>query len=357
LVGALTVVIGLDAAEAADGMVEINQSSAMAGNVTTGDAAGWPVDIWEPGSYLLTGNLTVPDGNTTAIIIRHDNVTLDLNGFVIQGPETAGSGDGVQVTFSVSPLLGLGVTIRNGSIRGMGRDGILAVNGPTFIESVRSMSNGQNGLDICQGTVGCSVRNSAAFKNGDVGIKMSSLGGSIIDSTATTNGGDGIVSFDESLVRGNTAWLNGDDGIHVIHGNTVADNVVNDNDSAGIKVADGNTVRGNTAFENDGAGITVNEGNTIHGNTSRANGSDGIFGNGGSNVYGNTTTNNTGHGISVNGPSRIYGNTSSFNTRAGLRMQANVGFAENVMAGNGEGNIQSGTSMGTNFCETNTTCP
>jgi hypothetical protein len=38
-------------------------------------------------------------------------------------------------------------------------------------------------------------------------------------------------------------------------------------------------------------------------------------------------------------------------------MQANVGSAENVMKGNGEGNIQSGPSMGTHFCETNTTCP
>ena len=38
-------------------------------------------------------------------------------------------------------------------------------------------------------------------------------------------------------------------------------------------------------------------------------------------------------------------------------MQATVGYAENVLVGNGEGNVESGTQMGTNFCETNTTCP
>lgn len=59
---------------------------ALNGNVTPGDSAGFPVTISLPGSYRLSGNLTVPDADTDAILITADNITLDLNGFTIAGP-------------------------------------------------------------------------------------------------------------------------------------------------------------------------------------------------------------------------------------------------------------------------------
>jgi hypothetical protein len=65
---------------AVDGVVLINQSQALAGNITPGDAPGFPVTISQSGSYRLTGNLIIPDANTTAIQITAENVTLDLNG-------------------------------------------------------------------------------------------------------------------------------------------------------------------------------------------------------------------------------------------------------------------------------------
>ena len=71
---------------AVDGIVLIDQSHALAGGITPGDAAGFPVTISQPGSYRLSGNLIVPDMNTTAIVITADGVTLDLNGFSIMGP-------------------------------------------------------------------------------------------------------------------------------------------------------------------------------------------------------------------------------------------------------------------------------
>ena len=72
---------------AVDGVVLINQASALAGNVTPGDTPGFPVTISQPGSYRLAGNLTVPDANTTAIeVTATGQVTVDLNGFVISGP-------------------------------------------------------------------------------------------------------------------------------------------------------------------------------------------------------------------------------------------------------------------------------
>src|SRR5262249_58909727 len=69
------------------GQVEINQTTALAGNVTPGDAAGFPVTLSVGGSYKLTGNLSVPDADTTALIITADYVTLDLNGFSLRGKQ------------------------------------------------------------------------------------------------------------------------------------------------------------------------------------------------------------------------------------------------------------------------------
>src|SRR5947199_6672479 len=71
---------------AVDGVVLIDQNRALAGGVTPGDAPGFPVTISLAGSYRLSGNLTVPNANTTAISITSDNVTIDLNGFSIIGP-------------------------------------------------------------------------------------------------------------------------------------------------------------------------------------------------------------------------------------------------------------------------------
>ncbi len=70
-------------AYAIDGQMLINQSTVMA-------AGGFPYKIMQPGSYKLTGNLTMtttPGGNISgidvAIGIISNQVTLDLNGFTI----------------------------------------------------------------------------------------------------------------------------------------------------------------------------------------------------------------------------------------------------------------------------------
>ncbi len=70
----VTFVLGVPALWAADGVIEINQATVEANG-------GFPYVISEPGSYKLTGHLSVL--NTTAIEVRADDVTLDLNGFAI----------------------------------------------------------------------------------------------------------------------------------------------------------------------------------------------------------------------------------------------------------------------------------
>lgn len=97
---------------AVDGVILIDQNKALAGSVTPGDAAGFPVTISQPGSYRLSGNLTVP-GGTDGIVIGTSGVTLDLNGFSIN---KSGGPGGQAITDNEVALSR--ITIRNGQING-----------------------------------------------------------------------------------------------------------------------------------------------------------------------------------------------------------------------------------------------
>lgn len=80
--------------------------------------------ISQPGSYYLTNNLTGESGKR-GIEIDVGNVTLDLNGFTLQG--VSGSANGVYFAYAADN----NVTVRNGTICGWGGGGIyhLARNG------------------------------------------------------------------------------------------------------------------------------------------------------------------------------------------------------------------------------------
>ena len=99
---------------AVDGVILIDQARALAGNVTPGDAPGFPVTISQPGSYRLSSNLTVPSGQN-GIQVAAQLVSIDLNGFSITTqPQTSLVG-GIVTDGVVAPL---GISIRNGSIMG-----------------------------------------------------------------------------------------------------------------------------------------------------------------------------------------------------------------------------------------------
>ena len=111
-VAATILSLGASPALAVDGVIEINQAAALAGGITPCDAPGFPVTISQPGSYRLTSNLIVPDAATNGIQITANDVTLDLNGFSIIGPNTctpnpvrctfSGGGIGVMAIMSIS---------------------------------------------------------------------------------------------------------------------------------------------------------------------------------------------------------------------------------------------------------------
>jgi hypothetical protein len=229
---------------AVDGVVLIDQNRALAGNVTPGDSAGFPVTISVAGSYRLAGNLTVPNANTTALSITADNVTIDLNGFSIVGPTVCsgnplfcsptGTGVGVDARSQFS------ITVINGSVRGMGNTGIYAGYG-AHIEKVSVMSNGQDGIAVS--------------------------GGSVSGSTALYNGRTGITA-NLSVISGNSATFNGGDGIVAFVG-TVSGNIAGENARFGFNLGFCPSVMlGNTAFNNTGGNVnfTIGEGCVFTGN-------------------------------------------------------------------------------------------
>ena len=75
----------MNVAHGVDGVVLINQAKALAGNVTPGDAPGFPVTLSRRGSYRLSGNLRVAR-DTNGLEVAAEDITIDLNGFTIRGP-------------------------------------------------------------------------------------------------------------------------------------------------------------------------------------------------------------------------------------------------------------------------------
>jgi hypothetical protein len=96
--------------------------------------ASSPVTISQPGSYYLTQNLTVSNGN--GIKITTNGVTLDLNGFTISSTEiSVTTNSGILLKLSnVSESALSDITIRNGHIRGgVTNDGSGVYSGGGFV--------------------------------------------------------------------------------------------------------------------------------------------------------------------------------------------------------------------------------
>jgi parallel beta-helix repeat protein len=246
-----------------------------------------PYTITNPGSYYLAGNLTGIAGSD-GIVIKTNDVTLDLKGFTLRG--VAGSDNGINV---LNPVRNL--AIRNGVVETWGAYGVNAVNGNSGeLERLRASNCSSLGLVVgdnwtvlgCSASgntyqgiyVGnnCTIKDCNAKNNGNAGIvagglncvisgcvASGSLGGfslasySIIEdcvATGNTNGisvltactikncntcgntNDGIIMLGQDCqVVGNTASGNGKYGIEIFgYPDRVDDNVVSDNASYGI---------------------------------------------------------------------------------------------------------------------------
>ena len=207
----LAAVAVANGAAAVDGVVEINQTRALAGGITGGDGAGYPVTLSETGSYRLTSDLVVQSNETHAIAITVDGpVALDLNHFSILGPtrcsqnattrEVLCLGPGPAMGISADPLAQ--VTVRNGTIRGTGAEGVFLGISARVID-VRVRETGSTAIRAGSNAV---IQGCTAGLNG-----IEAGDGTIVrDSVAANNGKTGMIVGSDAVVTGNVVRRNGD---------------------------------------------------------------------------------------------------------------------------------------------------
>jgi hypothetical protein len=193
----------------------INQASATAGNVTPGDAAGFPITISQPGSYKLTTNLFVPAG-TAGIEITAPNVTLDLNGFTISSTNTCYQEANQSVTCSGPNLAKHGITtgkgsvIRNGVIQGFAGVGVNLAGGRELLEGLTITENRYSGINGSSGFKNVRVIDCDIELNGAHGAWL--YGGLVSGSRVVSNGGNGITGDTNTMVTNSLVlrnWVTG----------------------------------------------------------------------------------------------------------------------------------------------------
>jgi parallel beta-helix repeat protein len=232
-------------------------------------ASDLPLTITEPNSYYLAEDIDFTDDANNAIAIECNDVTIDLMGYTLKGPDS-GNKSGIYMNGRAN------VEIRNGAVRDFGR-------------GIFEQSN--NGKSHCI----IAVR---AISNIYYGINLGGAGHLIKDCTASdTTNYDGIYTMSGCTVTGNTACNNGDGGIYATTGCTVTGNTAYNNGTFGFSVSSGCTVIGNTCYDNGDDGFRTYSGCTITGNTCYDNGGDGFNTSSGCTITGNTVRSNTNYGI------------------------------------------------------------
>jgi hypothetical protein len=256
-------------AMAIDGIIEINQAAALAGGVTSGDTPGFPVLLSEPGSYVMTSNLTLPDTNTDGIelVAATGSIQIDMNGFLILGsgtctpfcPVTSCTGGTGRGVYSDTAILGVG--LRNGGIQGMGAAGVDVIGGVS-LDAVFLANNGGDGVRIASGAG--RFENVIPSRNGGDGIHGEpTLPLRAREVTTSCNLGDGIEAGPASTIVDSTAITDGGRGFVVGFGSLVRDSVSTSHLTGfGLECSATAGIGGNIFTSNNGAGANFSSGCT-----------------------------------------------------------------------------------------------
>jgi hypothetical protein len=335
---------------------------AIGPDTTPGDANS-VYRIGLPGSYYLTGNVQGATGKA-GIEIAASHVTINLNGFALQG--TADSIDGIRVEAAgrVENL-----TIRNGTVAGWGWYGINLVGlnpgneaETAVIEDINASRNAQCGIRAAlQSTIrGCTagynlrtgieasyasvVENSVAIGNANYGFWLGT--GVARGCSATNNGSMGFYSSSASLVDCGAAY-NGGAGFYGANGGVLQNCAAWENTGYGFHLSGGGKMEGCSARTNLGGGVNVAGNASVTGNTILANkpagGSNrGIRVTGSSSLIADNIVSFANIGIHVDtgsGSNRIEGNNLAGND-VGLKVDGTVNFVTRNSARNAVKNYQ-----------------
>lgn len=169
------------------------------------------VGINTPGSYYLTTNV-VGFAGANGIGIYSDNVTIDLNGFTLQG--VAGSLSGINISGSYT-----NITVRNGMIIGWGADGIDGgfSSQNLIVEHLTISDNAVNGIEGNN----CIVSDCSILNNQWTGISVVGNASRIFGNTLTgnnaanhSNGAGIVIEGSNNLIEDN--FITGSGGLNGI---------------------------------------------------------------------------------------------------------------------------------------------
>jgi len=204
--------------------------------------------ITQPGSYYLTEPLMGVSGRN-GISIETGSVTIDLNGFTVQG--VPGSLAGVRTTLSLSRIV-----VRNGIVRSWGGAGV----------DLNAGGQGSGGM----------IENVVSTLNGGVGIGAN-INSIVRECVAFSNGGDGVFTAQGSVISRCVSRLNTQRGYFVGPGSVIRECVAESNSGDAGIAADPDCVVSDccVAFNISGEGIRATSRCLIRGNQCSNNGSAG----------------------------------------------------------------------------------
>lgn len=206
-------------------LAQIEPRTPIAANTTPGDASDTYV-ISQPGSYYLTTNIVGVNSNN-AIKITANNVTLDLDGFTVQGVSTSTAflyNMGIYIAGTQT-----NVTVRNGNIVGWGQ-GIfsgspasanLTFENLHFAYCYLGPSFAASGMDI----LGAATVHNCSFDGCFYGIGLNNnntTSPSTVTGCTANNNSDGIACGGSGVISDCTANNNSVVGINLLGGHAFA---------------------------------------------------------------------------------------------------------------------------------------
>ena len=145
------------------------------------------IRITKAGSYFFGSNLTTPSTTFPFILVSASNVTINLNGFSMIGPGSAGTAVGIKASLPTVT----GLTIVNGTITKIA-GAALSLGGSSSVNGVQIIGNKGDGVDC---TSSCLVTNNVITGNTGTGLNFSD---------ATSGYQNNIISGNGATVVGGT---------------------------------------------------------------------------------------------------------------------------------------------------------
>ncbi|MFO0835567.1 MAG: right-handed parallel beta-helix repeat-containing protein [Phycisphaerales bacterium] len=334
-------------------LTEVEPRIAINSTNTPGDADS-VFRIRQPGAYYLTGKVTGASGKM-GIEIAASNVTVDLNGFEVQG--VTGALDGISCTLPSASV----ISVENGSVCDWPLDGIdLGIDIGYGGHLDRVVASGNTGDGIKAG-IEYTVTRCSSLNNGGYGFSVSSSC-TMSNCAAYGNALSGVSCRFACTLSDCTASFNYSDGfLSVYAGNSLHNCTASSNDGHGFDISYSSSIVNCASYINGGDGFRISNSNVLIGNTSSYNGQGasggcGVMMTGMDNrVEGNNCSNST-YGIraltSGNFISRniCSGNTTNWNVVAGnVCLVVNATTTGGTINGNSGGTAPGSTDPNANF--------